>query len=59
MKKKREPLQFSGFSDVVSFIQLAQEFGLYVILRPTPYICAEWEFGGLPAWLLKKLPYSF
>ncbi|MCK3657027.1 beta-galactosidase [Pasteurellaceae bacterium Macca] len=43
---------FSGRADLVRFIQTAQELGLYVILRPTPYICAEWEFGGLPAWLL-------
>ncbi len=35
-------------------MSLAQELGLYVILRPSPYICAEWEFGGLPAWLLKE-----
>ena len=58
-EKEEGTFTFTGFSDVVSFIQLAQEFGLYVILRPTPYICAEWEFGGLPAWLLKKLPYSW
>lgn len=53
-EKEEGTFTFSGFSDVVSFIQLAQEVGLYVILRPTPYICAEWEFGGLPAWLLEK-----
>ena len=45
---------FSGMADVVSFVKLAKELGLYVILRPSPYICAEWEFGGLPAWLLAK-----
>ncbi len=44
---------FSGNKDFVKFIRIAEELGLYVILRPTPYICAEWEFGGLPAWLLK------
>lgn len=44
---------FEGQKDFVKFTKLAQEMGLYVILRPTPYICAEWEFGGLPAWLLK------
>lgn len=53
-EKEEGTFTFSGFSDVVSFIQLAQEVGLYVILRPTPYICVEWEFGGLPAWLLEK-----
>ena len=44
---------FSGNKDLASFIKLAHNMGLLVILRPTPYICAEWEFGGLPAWLLR------
>lgn len=44
---------FSGIRDLEAFIRLAQSMGLYVIARPTPYICAEWEFGGLPAWLLR------
>ena len=44
---------FSGQYDVAEFIREAQEEGLYVILRPGPYACAEWEFGGYPAWLLK------
>ncbi|MGN0468959.1 MAG: beta-galactosidase family protein [Acutalibacteraceae bacterium] len=44
---------FEGQSDVVHFIETAQKVGLYVIVRPGPYICAEWEFGGFPAWLLK------
>lgn len=43
---------FSGIADVSGFIQTAGELGLHVIARPSPYICAEWEFGGLPAWLL-------
>src|SRR3984957_14394054 len=38
--------------DVAAFIRMAQEQGLYVILRPGPYACAEWDLGGLPAWLL-------
>lgn len=45
---------FDGMLDVVEFVQTAQKLGLYVILRPSPYICAEWEFGGLPAWLLAE-----
>lgn len=44
---------FSGMLDLGRFLKLAEEKGLYIILRPSPYICAEWEFGGLPAWLLK------
>jgi beta-galactosidase len=43
---------FMGMLDVAAFVRLAQELGLWVILRPGPYICAEWDFGGLPAWLL-------
>lgn len=43
---------FTGLADVERFVALAQQKGLYVILRPSPYICAEWEFGGFPAWLL-------
>ena len=44
---------FSGMLDVAEYIRIADELGLYVILRPGPYICAEWDFGGLPAWLLR------
>jgi len=45
---------FSGRYDVAEFIREAQSEGLYVILRPGPYACAEWEWGGYPAWLLKQ-----
>lgn len=51
---RKGEFRFSGMADVEGFVRLAQELGLYVILRPSPYICAEWEFGGLPAWLLKE-----
>lgn len=44
--------RFDGMADVVRFIEIAGELGLLVIVRPSPYICAEWDFGGLPAWLL-------
>ncbi|MBS1521938.1 MAG: beta-galactosidase [Bacteroidetes bacterium] len=42
---------FSGNNDVAEFVKIAKEEGLWVILRPSPYICAEWEFGGYPYWL--------
>ncbi|MDF2587888.1 MAG: Beta-galactosidase [Anaerocolumna sp.] len=45
---------FEGMLDIKEYIELAQEIGLWVIVRPSPYICAEWEFGGLPAWLLAE-----
>jgi beta-galactosidase len=44
---------FTGNNDVAEFVREAQEEGLYVNLRPGPYSCAEWDFGGYPAWLLK------
>lgn len=44
---------FKGNQDVARFVRLAQQAGLWVILRPGPYVCAEWEFGGYPWWLLK------
>lgn len=48
-----DQFNFQGIADIEKFIKTAQEVGLFVIVRPSPYICAEWEFGGLPAWLLK------
>ena len=53
VEPKEGEFVFDGFCDVEKFIQTATELGLYIIIRPSPYICAEWEFGGLPAWLLK------
>ncbi len=44
---------FSGQNDVAEFVREAQREGLYVVLRPGPYVCAEWDLGGYPAWLLK------
>ena len=45
---------FTGQNDVAEFCRIAQRNGMYVIVRPGPYVCAEWEMGGLPWWLLKK-----
>lgn len=45
---------FTGQNDIAAFCRLAQKHGMYVIVRPGPYVCAEWEMGGLPWWLLKK-----
>ncbi|MDH6705747.1 hypothetical protein P3T27_002469 [Kitasatospora sp. MAA19] len=49
---RRGEVDFTGWRDVARFVRLAGDLGLDVILRPGPYICAEWEFGGLPARLL-------
>lgn len=53
---ERQPGQFDfeGQADIKHFIELAHEEGLYVILRPGPYVCAEWDFGGYPSWLLNE-----
>ncbi len=45
---------FSGQNDIAAFCKRAAQHGMYVIVRPGPYVCAEWEMGGLPWWLLKK-----
>ncbi len=45
---------FTGQNDIAEFIREAQQEGLFVILRPGPYACAEWDFGGYPAWLLRE-----
>jgi beta-galactosidase len=42
---------FSGNNDIAAFVKIAQEEGLWVVLRPSPYVCAEWDFGGYPYWL--------
>jgi beta-galactosidase len=44
---------FSGNLDVAAYVREAQSAGLYVIIRPGPYVCSEWDLGGLPSWLLK------
>ncbi|MGD9563289.1 MAG: beta-galactosidase family protein [Pyrinomonadaceae bacterium] len=51
---RRGEFDFSGNLDVAEFVRQAQAEGLYVIVRPGPYICTEWEFGGIPAWLLAE-----
>ena len=45
---------FKGQNDIAKFCRLAQKNGMYIMLRPGPYVCSEWEMGGLPWWLLKK-----
>ncbi len=53
-EQKEGEFDFSGNNDIAAFCRLAQKNGMYVIVRPGPYVCAEWEMGGLPWWLLKK-----
>lgn len=48
----REVTTFEGFADLGRFLDIAAEEGLDAIVRPGPYICAEWENGGFPGWIL-------
>lgn len=55
MHEPREgEFDYSDMLDIEDFLTTAAELGLYAIVRPGPYICSEWEFGGLPWWLLKN-----
>lgn len=53
-EKKEGQFDFSGWLDFGEYLRLAQEMGLYAIVRPGPYICSEWDLGGMPWWLLKE-----
>ena len=52
-ERKEGQFDFSGILDLEKYISVAESLGLNVIVRPGPYICSEFEFGGLPSWLLK------
>lgn len=51
---REDKFDFTGQNDLRKFVELCRDNGMNVILRPGPYVCAEWEMGGLPWWLLKK-----
>jgi beta-galactosidase len=51
---RRGEFDFSGEKDVMEFVKLCGAEGMKAILRPGPFVCAEWDLGGLPAWLLKE-----
>lgn len=53
-EEKEGEFNFVGMLDFERYVRLAASLGLMVILRPGPFICSEWDFGGLPAWLLNK-----
>ena len=53
-EQEPDKFDFRGQNDIAEFCRLAQKNDMYVSVRPGPYVCAEWEMGGLPWWLLKK-----
>jgi beta-galactosidase len=54
MEPSRGKWNFQDQNDLPAFLREAQAVGLYVLVRPGPYVCAEWDMGGLPAWLLRN-----
>ncbi|MCU1530354.1 MAG: bga, partial [Frondihabitans sp.] len=54
-QRHRNNTRFSGWQNVEAFVALAGDVGLDVIVRPGPYICAEWDNGGLPAWVTRAV----
>src|SRR6478736_3344846 len=58
-EQKQDQYDFTGQNDVAEFVRLVQKNGMYCIVRPGPYVCAEWDMGGLPWWLLKKKDIRF
>lgn len=52
-EKEEGEFDFSGWLDFSKYLKMAQDLGLYAIVRPGPFICSEWDFGGQPWWLLK------
>ncbi|MBC2593676.1 beta-galactosidase [Ruficoccus amylovorans] len=53
-EKKPGEFDFSGNLDIAEFVRVCQEEGMWVIVRPGPYVCAEWTLGGIPPWLLAE-----
>lgn len=53
-EEKEGELNWNGNKNLPKFLELCKKYGLYVIIKPGPYICAEWDFGGFPHWLLEK-----
>jgi len=51
--------QFSPFLNITRFLEMIMEEDMFAIFRPGPYICGEWEFGGIPSWMLHEHPMFF
>ncbi len=53
-EKQPGKFDFTGSLDIARFAKIAKEEGLFLIVRPGPYVCTEWDFGGIPSWLLRE-----
>lgn len=56
LEKKDGSWDFTGMNDIAAFIDMCREEGMWVLFRPGPYTCGEWDMGGLPSYLIKKGP---
>lgn len=56
VEQKDGSWNFEGINDIAAFIDLCQQEGMWVLFRPGPYVCGEWDLGGLPTYLLKDGP---
>ena len=56
LEQKDGSWDFSGMNDIAAFIDLCQQEGMWVLFRPGPFVCGEWDMGGLPSYLLKDGP---
>ncbi len=59
MPKSLDDYSRVDLTDLEDYLSMAEEFGLYVLARPGPYICSEWDTGGFPQWLLTKRPANY
>ena len=51
---RKGEFNFDGIANIDRFLSIAEKYNMYVIFRPGPYICGEWDFGGLPYWLIRE-----
>lgn len=53
-EREEGKFDFTGQADIAHFVKLAKKHDMFVLLRPGPYVCAEWDYGGYPSWVMEK-----